>query len=128
MTHRGPIEEASALFGLFLRSDWASCHVRGGGIELWASRAAHHADPLRPPVTEVQADVEEAGLLLAPHLGTLVSLAEIGSRVARGESYGMIELLGDRIALIADRAGTIARHAAAPGALVQYDEALAALR
>ena len=124
-----PLGEAAAFFDLFLGSDWSSCHVRGADIEMFVARTAGHANPmlgLADDEHSTGAALDDA-TLSAPHVGTLVELAAIGSSIAAGERYGVIELLGETIELVSDRAGTIGRHIGRPGALVQYDEALVTL-
>ena len=124
---RTPLDEAVAFFDLFLNSEWASCHARGGAIELFVARDAGHPNPMLGFADDEIAVATDETMLTAPHLGTLVDLAAVGSRVTAGERYGTIELLGEPIELIADCDGTIGRHIGRSGALVQYEEALATL-
>jgi biotin carboxyl carrier protein len=121
-----PLNEAAAFFDFFLQSDWASCHVRNGAIEMFVARTAGHPNPMLDAGGEDTA-VSEETMLIAPHLGTLVELVAVGSRVTAGERYGVIELLGEPIDLVADHDGTVVRHISRPGSLVQYEEVLATL-
>ncbi len=123
---QSPLDEAAAFFDLFLKSDWASCHVRGEAVEIFVAREPGHANPMLGIVEAAAAHVDET-MLTAPHLGTLVELAAIGTPIAPGERYGVIELLGESIDLIADRAGTIGRHVGRAGALVEFEDILATL-
>ena len=121
-----PLDEAAAFFAVFLQSDWASCHVRNGVIEMFVARTAGHPNPMLDAEGE-DTTVRDETMLIAPHLGTLVELAAVGSRVTAGGRYGVIELLGEPIDLVADRDGTVGQHVGRPGAFVQYQEVLATL-
>jgi biotin carboxyl carrier protein len=128
------IEETRALLGHFMRSDCVSLHVRTAGIELFVSRALGQVNPMIAAAApqglgQDQAQpgstppLEEA-IIHAPHLGTLTDLATVGTAIAVGDRIATLELLGDPVAIVSDRAGTVRRHVGQVGALVEFDEQL----
>lgn len=119
-------DEALAFVQLFARGSWKSCHVRAGQLEIFVSRDAGHDNPM---VARRPAPVEVAGeTLTAPHIGTLIQLAPIGSRIEEGGCYAALSLLDSRVDLITDHGGTIADHLQPLGALVEFDHPLVRLR
>jgi biotin carboxyl carrier protein len=119
-------DEALAFVQLFALGSWTSCHVRTGKLEIFVSRDARHENPM---VARRIAPAEIAGEpLTAPHIGTLIELAPIGSRVEEGACYGALSVLDDRVDLITDHAGTVADHLQPLGALVEFDQPLVRMR
>jgi len=118
--------EALAFVQLFARGSWTSCHVRTGQLEIFVFRDPGHDNPMVAPRP---APMEVAGeLLTAPHVGTLIELAPIGSCIEQGGCYAALSLLDTRIDLVTDHAGTIADHLQPLGALVEFDQPLVRLR
>lgn len=115
--------DAAALFALFAGSSWQSCELRTGELEFFAARAGGPASP----IGAAQPNAVAATILRAPHLGTVAELAEVGTALAAGEVYARLELLGELVALTADRDGTVRGHLHPLGALVEHDQPLLSL-
>lgn len=62
--------------------------------------------------------------VLAPHLGTFVEQKSDGTAVQVGQVVATIELLGERIGLVAARDGVVSGGRFGPGELVQYGDPL----
>jgi len=119
-------DEVLAFLQLFARGAWKSCHVRTGQLEIFVSRDARHENPM---VARGPAPLESAGeTLSAPHIGTLIELAPIGSYIEEAGCYAALSLLDTRVELITDHAGTVADHFQPLGALVEFDQPLVRLR
>lgn len=116
------IEEALAFFQHFADGTWKSCHVRTPVLEIFVSREVGPGNPM------AQLTADRRVTLRAPHLGTLIELAPVGSLIVADGTYGILSLLEDRIDLIADEAGIVVDHLAALSSLVEYDQALVGLR
>jgi biotin carboxyl carrier protein len=115
-------KEAAAFFSLFARAPWTSCHVRTGELEIFVARDRGVANPMagEAPVPVV----EPTTTLRAPHLGTVVGLAEVGTVLTAGQAYAQFELLGETLDLVAESGGRIVAHLLAIGSLAEYDQPL----
>lgn len=118
-------QEAAAFFALFVRSAWKTCHVRTGEMEIFVARDRDTPNPLmgEAPIAVAQPVTQ----LRAPHLGTLVALADVGTMLAPGQPYARLELLGEEIELLAETGGAVADHCLAVGTLAEYDQPLLGL-
>jgi biotin carboxyl carrier protein len=114
------INEVRAMMSLFLRSGWRDLHVRTHAVELFLARE----DGVPSPMARAASDGKSVN---APHLATLISLAETGTVVSAGDRIAVLELLGQHEDVVADQAGTVAAHVATPGALVEYGQPLLTL-
>ncbi len=113
------VADARAMLAIFARSDWKDIHIRTPSVELFIAREEGDANPMANGVSSIE--------VRAPHLATLVSLAEQGSTIADGVAIAVIELLGDRIDVSAPSAGVVVAHCASPGELIEYDQPLLTL-
>jgi biotin carboxyl carrier protein len=121
--------DAAAFFTLFRGSPWKSCHLRAGGIEIFVSRDPGVANPMTGAPAELRAAEAPAvsapaTTLRAPHLGTLLALAEIGKPLEPGQAFAQLDLLGETIDLVSEMGGTVADHLLTIGALAEYDQPL----
>lgn len=109
------LADALAFFQWFTRSDWGSCHVRTGDFEFFAARQCAYSNPLRSavPVT-----------LAAPHLGTVIRLAAVGTRIEAGAVYGVLDLLGDQVELVSDQPGIVSEQLVGPASLAEFGQPL----
>jgi biotin carboxyl carrier protein len=126
-----PLAETLGLLAAFERSDWAECHVRTAGLEVFLSRRAQVASPMTEPPAGEAAEAVDAGdlrLLAAPHVGTLRSIAAAGERVRAGAAWAVVELLDEVLELIAEHDGVAVEALARPGELVEHDQPLLSLR
>lgn len=124
------LDEASAFLDLFARSGWGSCHVRTSAMEIFVARTPGAVNPMAEGGGGAEAAPSPpaaAAVLAAPHLGTLASLAQSGEPIAAGDTYAVLDLLGEPIALVAERAGKVVDRLATPGTLVEFDQPLLAL-
>jgi len=126
--------ESRAFFTLFLRSEWASCHVKTASLEIFVARK-----PVANPMAEAderaasstppsQLDSPSTTTLRAPHVGTVIKLAPVGSRVATGAAYGAIQVLDTLVELLSDCDGIVAEHFSLHDDLVEYEQPLVGLR
>ncbi|MFD2579984.1 acetyl-CoA carboxylase biotin carboxyl carrier protein subunit [Novosphingobium colocasiae] len=96
-------------------------------------RQTAQRDPLLAGEVTAGADAAPAGdpgadlIVVAPHIASFLSALPVGSTVAAGEAVARIELLGEEIAVPADRAGTVSQVLAEAGALVEYSAPLVRL-
>ncbi len=126
MAEGDPLFEARALLRTFLKSDWKSCDIVTDRLTLFASRdpaiRAHQArQVLAAPAPIPTID------LCAPHLGTLVCLAALGTRLEPGTVYGRVAVLDEERDMVADQAGNVAWHHQQAGALVECGQPLMSL-
>jgi acetyl-CoA carboxylase biotin carboxyl carrier protein len=117
--------EAVSFFATFAESRWKACHVRTGEMEIFIARDRTTPNPMTDKAPVVVA--EQSSALRAPHIGTLVTLAEIGTLLAPGQAYARLELLGETIDLTTEKGGRVASHLLPIGTLAEYDQPLVAL-
>ncbi|PXA83980.1 hypothetical protein DMC47_41775 [Nostoc sp. 3335mG] len=117
--------EASAFFAIFAGSPWKACHVRTDAMEIFVARDRSTPNPMTGEAPVPAAEPSMA--LRASHLGTLVSLAEIGTLLTAGEAYARLDLLGETIDLVAETGGRVMSHLLPVGALAEYDAPLVGL-
>lgn len=118
-------DDASAFFALFRQSPWKSCHLKIADMEIFVARDSGMSSPEGAADAALQ-EIATA-TLRAPHLGTLVALADIGARLAAGQSYARLELLGEIVDLLADMDGLVLEQLQPLGTLIEYDQPLLSL-
>ena len=111
------VENARALLDLFRRSDWRELHVRVKGEEMFLARPGAGPNPM----LGYAAPAAKAEMLRAPHIATLVSLTQSGTRVAAGDGVATLALLDEIIEIASPLDGAIGAAQARPGALLDYD-------
>lgn len=105
------IDDARALLAEFVRNGLHSAAVElRPGLELRLNR-----DPAEPSGTQVA----------APHVGTLVERLDAGTCVDSGAVLAVLDLLGERVEVVAPRSGVVTEDGPEVGSLVQYGEAIA---
>lgn len=133
------VSDTRAFLRLFRQSGARDMHLRFGDYEAFFARTDGGADPMRAaapeavaepaPVAPVPVAAPAAGdvTVTAPHIASFVSALAVGSEVRAGDPVARIELLGEEIAVPADRAGIVAEVMAEAGALVEYSAPLVRL-
>ncbi|HZU64298.1 MAG TPA: hypothetical protein VFF98_11485 [Novosphingobium sp.] len=125
-----PLHEARALLRQFQHGKARACHIRTPTLELFLSRDRACRPQALPPAPDP--DPAPAALpaspLAAPHLATVVELAGVGLAVAAGDVLARLRVLDRHSELRADSACVVAAHHLAPGALVQFGEALLSIQ
>lgn len=116
------ITEARALLLQFTRSPLKACHVATASLEVAFSRdpSIRVASLLHAACSEAQ-DLTE---LTAPHVGTLTSLAAIGTELQPGDVFAEIAVLDQPVPLKVPAAGIVRRHHCTPGALVEFGQSV----
>lgn len=120
------INDARALLGTLLSSDWLELHVVSGDTEIFLARVGAGVNPMREaaaPVGYARADAPVGGgetVMTAPHVATLVDILPAGTVVAAGQKVATLRVLDDREDVEAAVAGTVIRVGAAAGELVEY--------
>jgi hypothetical protein len=120
------LSDAEILFELAREQGCVSLHVRTAALEMFVAFQPGARNPMTTAMTS--APPAETGIWTAPHLATLLEIAEIGPPLAAGDTFARLDLLGEEIALKADRAAVVARHLVAPGTLLEFDAPIAAWR
>jgi len=128
------IDDARALLGALLASDWQELHVVSGETEIFIARSGGGINPMReasPPVGEepspqlpVTGPETPETVVTAPHVATLVDLAEVGAMVNVGQKVATLRVLDEVQDAVAPVAGRIVRHYVRPGALIEYGKRL----
>lgn len=104
------VNDSRALLDAFARQDLSQLDVRlRSDVQLRLLR---------------EAPVPSGEPVLAPHVGTFVDSKADGAVVQAGEVVATIELLAERISLVATRAGVVSGGKFEPGELVQYGDPL----
>lgn len=114
------ISEVRAMLALFARSEWKDLHVRTPSIELFIAKPGGAANPIAITASDAIA-------IRAPHVATLLSLADVGAVLTEGQTVAVIELLGEKIEVPTVCAGLVTAHRAMPRELVEYDQILLTL-
>lgn len=129
------ITDARALLDTLLTSGWRELHVISGDTEIFIARQGGGFNPMRasaPPAmpvpAPVSAAVEQDTVVKAPHVATLVDLLPVGTMITAGQKIATVRVLDESEAIEAPISGTIIRHEAAAGALVDYGAVLLAIR
>ena len=133
------VSDTRAFLRLFRQSGARDMHLRFGEYEAFFAKADGAADPMRAAAAVEVAPAAVAGpapvaapaagevTVTAPHIASFVSALVVGSEVRAGDPVARIELLGEEIAVPADRAGIVAEVMAEAGALVEYSAPLVRL-
>lgn len=120
------LDDARALLDAFIENDWSSASIRTNGREFSFSRdaalgglgaSAHNSIGAAEVTTAAQP-------VTAPHVGTVTSLAPVGTAVARGETIVSLSVLEDIIDVPAPCEGRIVSHGAEAGTLVEFGQVL----
>ena len=126
------LNDARALLDTLVSQGWQSAVVRVGDSEFLLSRDAllerdFPADSVGEAAAAPLAAPPQLQTVSAPHIGTLVEIAAVGSTVARGEMVAVLTVLEERVEISAPTSGQVHGHKAQPGALVEYGQVLAEL-
>ena len=127
------LSDVRALMDTFTSQGWQSAVVRVGDSEFLFSRDVllERALPVAADSPALAAEpVAEAAKLqwvVAPHVATLMEIAEVGSLVTKGEVVAVLSVLGERVEIFAPASGQVLGHKTEPGALVEYGQILAEL-
>lgn len=122
-TNTAAINDARALLDALLASDWRDLHVTSGGTEIFIARAGGGANPMRASAEPVVSAVKEAGTtstVMAPHVATLVSVAQIGADLTQGDIAATIEVLGEEETVLAPVSGRVAMVHVEQGGLLEF--------
>jgi acetyl-CoA carboxylase biotin carboxyl carrier protein len=100
-----------------------------GGAPLSAPQgdASGGAQPAAPPDTRQKVLSPLVGVFHSQEKPGGKKLAEVGSRVERGQAVGVIEVMGLRNPVTAEAAGVVAEVLVADGQRVQFDQPLLVL-
>lgn len=118
MPEVSPLHEVRALLRQFAKSEFRSCHVRTGALEVFFTRDA----ALRPEAALAPAALGETTELCAPHIGTLAELELPGTAIPAGGVYGKLAVLDEFRELVSERGGIVAEHSRALGELIEYGQ------
>ena len=125
------VSDTRTLLRLFRQSGYKDMHIRLDDYEAFFAWAEGAPNPLSGSDAAAEeapsAAVGEDLIVAAPHIASFVSALPVGSTVAAGEAVALIELLGEEIAVPAERAGTVTEVLAEAGALVEYSAPLVRL-
>ena len=125
------ITDARALLDALLAGGWQELHIISGTTEIFLARNGGGANPMRStppaPPQPVNASAPETEVT-APHVASIVDLLPVGTAVSAGEKIATLRLLDENEPLTSPIAGTIIRHGAGPGQLVDYGAILLAIR
>jgi len=125
------VSDTRTLLRLFRQSGYKDMHIRLDKYEAFFAWPEGAANPLSGSDAAAEeapsAAVGEDLIVAAPHIASFVSALPVGSTVAAGEAVALIELLGEEIAVPAERAGTVTEVLAEAGALVEYSAPLVRL-
>lgn len=120
------INDARALLGTLLASDWREIHVISGGTEIFLARPGGGANPMlaapaapHPAAPETIAPARERAVK-APHVATLVDVLRVGTAVAAGDAVATLRVLDEQEVVAAPVAGTLYRIDAEVGVLLDY--------
>ena len=122
-TDKAAINDARALLDALLASDWRDVHVTSGGTEIFIARAGGGANPMRASAEPVVSVSGEAGMTstVAPHVATLVSVAQIGADLTQGDIAATIEVLGEEETILAPVSGRVAMVHVEKGGLIEFN-------
>ena len=127
------LSDVRALMDTFVSQGWQSAVIRVGDSEFLFSRDALLERAL-PVAADHPALAAEPGAaptklqsIVAPHVATLMEIAEVGSLVTKGEVVAVLSVLEERVEIFATASGGVLGHKAEPGALVEYGQILAEL-
>jgi biotin carboxyl carrier protein len=126
------LNDARALLDTLVSQGWKSAVVRVGDSELTLSRDAllerdFPADTVGEVGGAPTAASPQLQIVSAPHIGTLVEIAAVGSMITKGGVVAVLTVLEERVEICAPAAGQVHGHRAQPGALVEYGQPLAEL-
>lgn len=127
------IQDARALLDTMLAHDWQELHVVSGGIEIFLARREGCANPMRARMVAAPSIAPPLPLgkevpIKAPHVATVVSLAQVGKAVAAGDTVVVLRVLDEEHRVVAAGAGVVESVGAAVGDLVEFDMPLLTLR
>lgn len=123
-TDKAAINDARALLDALLASDWRDVHVTSGGTEIFIARAGGGANPMRAsaePVVSVSGETGMTSTVAAPHVATLVSVAQIGADLTQGDMAATIEVLGEEETILAPVSGRVAIVHVEKGGLIEFN-------
>ena len=123
-TDKAAINDARALLDALLASDWRDVHVTSGGTEIFIARAGGGANPMRAsaePVVSVSGEAGMTSTVAAPHVATLVSVAQIGADLTQGDIAATIEVLGEEETILAAVSGRVAMVHVEKGGLIEFN-------
>lgn len=123
-TDKAAINDARALLDALLASDWRDVHVTSGGTEIFIARAGGGANPMRAsaePVVSVSGEAGMTSTVAAPHVATLVSVAQIGADLTQGDIAATIEVLGEEESILAPVSGRVAMVHVEKGGLIEFN-------
>ena len=126
------LNDARALLDTLVSQGWQSAVVRVGDSEFLLSRDEllerdFPADAVGEAVAAPLAAPPQLQTVSAPHIGTLVEIAAVGSTVTKGGLVAVLTVLEERVEISASESGKVLGHKVQPGALVEYGGVLAEL-
>jgi biotin carboxyl carrier protein len=116
------VTAARVLLEEFARSDWRDLHLRTREGTIFIAKTDGVENPMRQRASP-QGEVSE-GLVLAPHVATVVSTRDLHSRVAAGEVVVTLSLLGESIEVRSPTKGVVAAIFVSSGELAEYGKPL----
>lgn len=129
------INDARALLETLLSNGWQEMHVVSGDTEIFLACKSGGPNPMRAAAwtvasasrsTVVAAAAPET-VVKAPHVATLVDALPVGTTVTAGQAIATLQVLGESEAVEAPVSGTIVRHVAAAGELVDFGAPLVSI-
>ena len=126
------LNDARALLDTLVSQGWQSAVVRVGDSEFLLSRDALlerdiPTDAVGEAAVAPLAASPQLQTVSAPHIGTLVEIAAVGSVITKGGLVAVLAVLGERVEIFAPESGRVLGHKVEPGALVEYGQILAEL-
>lgn len=121
-----PVTELRALLDQFVKSPCSDIFIRAGDMTVFMARPEGAPNPMREQPAPIVATEPELAVtaVTAPHLGLFEPACCVGDTIAVGDQLGVIDVLGRKTNVCAERAGRVTGLNAPAGDLVEYGDTL----
>lgn len=113
------VNNARVLLERLEKSTWSELLVRTAQGTIFIAKSGGGANPMREA-----AESGEQTVISAPHLGSVISVAAVGSEVLEGGEVCRLSVLGETVGVPTSAAGIIEKTFVSEGMLVEFETPL----